>query len=196
VVAGIFGGNPRRVIRRAPALGLLLFVAGGCAQNSSTYTSSYHYTSSATYRSSLPFTSYSSAPLSWPLSEGVVSSRYGIRHGRMHKGIDIAAPVGTRVLAAESGDVIFAGKIHGYGRTVILRHDAHRVTLYAHNRSLRVYPGQRVRRGQVIATVGSSGHASGPNLHFEVRIDSHTQNPLLYLEPHPHLVTFAKRTNY
>ncbi len=194
-MAGIVGSNPGCSLGRAPLLCLMLGAAA-CAQTGSASPYQYHYTAAPTFRSAAFYPNNSSAPLQWPISEGVISSRFGVRHGAMHKGIDIAAPVGTPVGAAESGEVVFAGKMRGYGRTVILRHDVHRATLYAHNRALRVTRGQYVRRGQVIATVGRSGHASGPNLHFEVRVDDHTRNPLYYLEPRPHLVTFARQSGY
>ena len=69
----------------------------------------------------------------WPVAQGVVSSGFGIRNGAMHDGVDIAAPVGTPVLAADSGVVIFSGALHGYGNTVIIRHDDGYATVYAHN---------------------------------------------------------------
>ena len=69
----------------------------------------------------------------WPVQQGVVSSGFGIRNGAMHSGVDIAAPVGTPVLAADSGVVIFSGTLHGYGNTVIIRHDDGYATVYGHN---------------------------------------------------------------
>jgi murein DD-endopeptidase MepM/ murein hydrolase activator NlpD len=189
------GMNRGCSLRQAPLVCLMLGAAA-CAQSGVSSQSQHFYTASANSHPAVFYPSSSGERLQWPISHGVVSSPFGLRHGAMHKGIDIAAPVGTPVQAAGSGEVIFAGKIRGYGRTVILRHDVHRVTLYAHNRTLRVTRGQHVRRGQVIATVGRSGHASGPNLHFEVRVDEHTQNPLYYLEPRPHLITFAKQSSY
>jgi LysM repeat protein len=68
----------------------------------------------------------------WPVAQGVVSSGFGIRNGAMHSGVDIAAPAGTPVLAADSGVVIFSGTLHGYGNTVIIRHDDSYATVYAH----------------------------------------------------------------
>ena len=69
----------------------------------------------------------------WPVQQGVVSSGFGIRNGAMHSGVDISAPVGTPVLAADSGIVIFSGTLHGYGNTVIIRHDDDYATVYGHN---------------------------------------------------------------
>ncbi len=121
-----------------------------------------------------------STPLAWPL-RGVLYGRYGVRAGRRHDGIDIAAPEGSSVLAAAAGTVIYAGEQAGYGAIVILRHDAGLVTLYAHNSKLLVDEGRRVRRGEPIARVGQTGRTSGPHLHFEVREGTRPKNPLLYL---------------
>ncbi len=120
------------------------------------------------------------ARLAWPL-QGVLYGRYGVRAGRRHDGIDIAAPEGTPVLAAGAGTVIYAGEQAGYGALVILKHEGGLVTLYAHNSRLLVGEGDRVRRGQPIARVGESGRTSGPHLHFEVREGTRPKNPLLFL---------------
>jgi murein DD-endopeptidase MepM/ murein hydrolase activator NlpD len=120
------------------------------------------------------------ARLAWPL-QGVLYGRYGVRAGRRHDGIDIAAPEGTPVLAAGAGTVIYAGEQAGYGALVILKHEGGLVTLYAHNSRLLVGEGDRVRRGQPIARVGESGRTSGPHLHFEVRDGTRPKNPLLFL---------------
>jgi len=120
----------------------------------------------------------------WPVAQGVVSSGFGIRNGAMHDGVDIAAPVGTPVLAADSGVVIFAGTLHGYGNTVIIRHDDDYATVYAHNDRNLVSEGARVARGQQIGELGRSGRTTGANLHFEVRRDNVAKDPLAYL-PEP-----------
>lgn len=120
----------------------------------------------------------------WPVAQGVVSSGFGIRNGAMHSGVDIAAPVGTPVLAADSGIVIFSGTLHGYGNTVIIRHDDDYATVYGHNERNLVSEGSRVVRGQQIGEIGRSGRTTGANLHFEVRRDNIARNPLAYL-PEP-----------
>lgn len=120
----------------------------------------------------------------WPVQQGVVSSGFGIRNGAMHSGVDIAAPVGTPVLAADSGIVIFSGTLHGYGNTVIIRHDDEYVTVYGHNARNLVSEGARVTRGQEIGEIGRSGRTTGANLHFEVRRDNVARDPLAYL-PEP-----------
>jgi len=117
----------------------------------------------------------------WPVDGGMVSSGFGIRDGVKHDGIDIASPAGTRVRAAASGSVIYSGKLRGYGNVVIIKHDEHYVTVYAHNQENLVTEGSGVSDGQVIAQVGTSGHTTGPNLHFEVRRDNVAYNPLDYL---------------
>ena len=114
----------------------------------------------------------------WPLRAGIVSSEFGKRRGRQHQGIDIAADLGVPVRAVAPGEVIYAGnELRGYGNVVILRHDNETSTLYAHNDSLEVQKGQRVRTGEVISRLGSTGHSTGPHLHFEVRKKNKPVNP-------------------
>ncbi len=108
----------------------------------------------------------------WPVAQGVVSSGFGIRNGAMHDGVDIAAPAGTPVYAADSGVVIFSGPLHGYGNTVIIRHDDGYATVYGHNQRNLVAEGVRVARGQEVGMIGRSGRTTGANLHFEVRRDN------------------------
>ncbi|WP_353893190.1 M23 family metallopeptidase [Proteinivorax hydrogeniformans] len=113
--------------------------------------------------------------LKWPVS-GAITSSYGYRMhpirkvNSFHRGIDIGASRGTPILAAASGEVVYSGYRNSYGNTIILQHEDS-FTLYAHAHQLKVEKGQWVNRGEVIATVGSTGMATGPHLHFEVRID-------------------------
>ena len=116
----------------------------------------------------------------WPV-DGQLTSKFGPRNGSFHDGIDIAAPVGTRVLAAADGKVIFSDVLRGYGNVVIVRHGGGYLTVYAHHRVNLVKEGQRVRQGEVLAEVGQTGRATGPSLHFEVRKDNLARNPLRYL---------------
>ena len=130
----------------------------------------------------------------WPVSHGTVSSGFGLRNGAMHDGVDISAPAGTPVYAADSGSVIFSGKLHGYGNTVIIRHDGHYATVYGHHERNLVAQGAHVRRGQEIGEIGRTGRTSGANLHFEVRCDNLAKDPLAYL-PEPTLasgISFAE----
>lgn len=128
----------------------------------------------------------SSRQFLWPVAQGVVSSGFGIRNGAMHDGVDIAAPTGTPVYAADAGLVIFSGTLHGYGNTVIIRHDDGYATVYGHNDRNLVSEGARVARGQQVGRIGRSGRTTGANLHFEVRRDNVAKDPLAYLpEPAP-----------
>jgi murein DD-endopeptidase MepM/ murein hydrolase activator NlpD len=117
----------------------------------------------------------------WPVT-GPISSRFGLRGSRPHEGIDIRAERGTLVRAAEAGRVIHAGGgLGAYGKVVIVKHAGHYSTVYAHHDKIRVSQGEFVEKGDVIGTVGTSGNASGPHLHFEVRRDRIPDDPLSYL---------------
>lgn len=118
----------------------------------------------------------------WP-AKGVLTSGYGYRWGRMHRGIDIAAPVGTPIFAAAAGVVISAGwNSGGYGYLVKIQHADGSVTLYAHNNRIVVREGQTVAQGQQIADMGSTGYSTGPHSHFEVhRPGQGAVNPTAYL---------------
>jgi len=118
----------------------------------------------------------------WP-AKGVFTSGYGWRWGRMHRGVDIAAPVGTPIFAAADGEVIFSGwNSGGYGNLVRIRHPDGSVTLYAHNSKLLVRRGQYVTQGQQIARMGSTGFSTGPHLHFEIHPDGRKAvDPIAFL---------------
>ncbi len=122
----------------------------------------------------------SAAGLIWPV-QGVLTSTYGMRWGRMHEGIDIGAPQGTPIYAAASGTVIYAGWEGGYGNLTVIDHGNGLATAYGHQSQLAVSTGQTVTRGQVIGYVGSTGHSTGPHLHFEVRVNGVPNDPLGYL---------------
>lgn len=117
---------------------------------------------------------------SWPIRGGV-SSGFGMRHGRRHDGIDIRSPRGTPIRAAQEGTVVYSRRMRGYGNLILLKHSDNFFTVYAHNSVNLVKNGTRVKRGQVIAKVGSTGRATGPHLHFEVREGSKARNPLFFL---------------
>jgi len=116
----------------------------------------------------------------WPL-KGRLTSRFGMRSGRLHEGIDLAAPRGSPVRAAEAGKVIHSGRLGAYGRCVIVKHAGSYRSVYAHATKLLVRKGQFVDRGQKIATVGSTGRATGAHLHFEIRRRETPRDPMLYL---------------
>ncbi len=119
-------------------------------------------------------------PLGWP-TPGVLISGFGARERDAHEGIDLAAPEGTPVCAAEAGTVLFAGEQRGYGNLVLLAHKNDLVTVYAHNEKNLVRKGQDVARGETIARIGHTGNATGPHLHFEVRVASRPRDPLGFL---------------
>jgi murein DD-endopeptidase MepM/ murein hydrolase activator NlpD len=121
----------------------------------------------------------SASGLIWPVS-GPVTSPFGYRWGRLHAGIDIGAPSGTPIYAANSGTVL-VGCGGGYGNCVMIDHGGGFVTLYAHQTSVFVSAGQQVSRGQNIGTVGCTGSCTGPHLHFETRINGVPQDPMQYL---------------
>ncbi|HEY9763842.1 MAG TPA: peptidoglycan DD-metalloendopeptidase family protein [Trichocoleus sp.] len=118
----------------------------------------------------------------WP-ARGVLSSGYGPRWGRMHRGVDIAGPVGTPIFAAANGVVVRSGwNSGGYGNLVDIQHPDGSMTRYGHNSRLLVRAGQQVRQGQQIAEMGSTGYSTGPHLHFEIHIPGNgTVNPVAYL---------------
>ncbi|WP_338460832.1 peptidoglycan DD-metalloendopeptidase family protein [Synechococcus elongatus] len=118
----------------------------------------------------------------WP-ARGILSSGYGWRWGRMHRGIDIAGPVGTPIVAAAAGVVVTAGwNSGGYGNLVEIQHPNGSLTLYAHNNRILVRPGERVQQGQIVAEMGSTGRSTGPHLHFEVHPRGNgAVNPIAYL---------------
>uniref|UniRef100_A0A7V3YF47 LysM peptidoglycan-binding domain-containing protein n=1 Tax=Candidatus Caldatribacterium californiense TaxID=1454726 RepID=A0A7V3YF47_9BACT len=116
----------------------------------------------------------------WPVN-GRISSRFGPRGRGFHYGIDIIAPVGTVVRAAESGVVSYSGWMSGYGRVVIITHASGLQTVYAHNSVNLVREGQRVNKGDPIARVGSTGNATCPHLHFEMRRNGRPVDPLEFL---------------
>jgi murein DD-endopeptidase MepM/ murein hydrolase activator NlpD len=120
----------------------------------------------------------------WPVRGAKVVSRFGDKpDGTRNAGVNLAAKAGTPVLAAENGLVVYAGdKVPGYGRMLLIRHAGGFTTAYAHNQSLLVKVGERVRRGQRVATVGSTGGVSQPQLHFELREGSTPIDPQRYLE--------------
>lgn len=132
------------------------------------------------------WTEYADAPSLWPVV-GRLGSSFGQRsdpingEGAFHPGIDIEAPYGTAVRAAADGEVTGANLGAGYGRQVVLEHGHGVVTLYGHLSSIAVVPGEHVTRGEVVGYVGQSGRATGPHLHYEVRIHNVPVNPHKYL---------------
>ena len=121
----------------------------------------------------------SSSGFIWPVN-GVVTSGFGWRWGRMHEGIDISAPAGTPIHAVASGTVIFAGWMGGYGNLVIVDHGNGLATAYAHQSAIYVGGGS-VSQGQTLGAVGCTGSCTGNHLHFEVRVNGGAVDPMGYL---------------
>ena len=122
-----------------------------------------------------------------PIPGAGITSTFGRRfhpifhEWRMHTGVDFGATAGTPIRAAADGEVVSAGPRGGYGNATIIDHGGSLATLYAHQSAILVRPGQTVKRGQVIGRVGSTGFATGPHLHFEVRVSGTPVDPLRYL---------------
>lgn len=120
--------------------------------------------------------------LMWPLQSVAITSPFGFRNGERHEGLDLRAPSGTPVYAAHAGVVLYSGNgISGYGNMVIVKHSSGLATVYAHHSKNLVHRGMRVEQGDRIAYSGSTGHSSGPHLHFEVRDGSDPFDPRLIL---------------
>lgn len=118
----------------------------------------------------------------WP-AQGTLTSGYGWRWGRLHQGIDIAAPIGTPIIAAAAGTVITADwNSGGYGKLIKLQHSDGSITLYAHNNKLLVSPGQTVQQNQQIAEMGNTGYSTGSHLHFEIHLSENSVvDPMTFL---------------
>ncbi len=117
----------------------------------------------------------------WPLT-GKIAANSGYAEGVKNEGIDILAPSGSEIRAADEGWVVYANnKMRYYGNMLIIRHKYSFFTVYAHNKTHLVKTNQWVNRGQVIALVGRTGHITTPRLHFEIRKGERAVNPLTYL---------------
>ncbi len=115
-------------------------------------------------------------------TRGSLSSRFGTRWGRMHEGIDLAAPIGTAVKAADGGTVIWVGTRGNYGKMIQIDHGGGFVTYYGHLSKYSVKKGDKVYKGQKIASVGNTGRSTGPHLHFEILKNGNPVNPLKYVK--------------
>ena len=107
-------------------------------------------------------------------TEGIFTSPFGPRWGRIHQGIDIGNSIGTPIYSIMDGTVISAGPAQGYGKWVRVQHDNGEISIYGHVNSYNVSVGQKVKAGEQIATMGNEGHSTGPHLHFEIRPDGTT----------------------
>ncbi len=119
----------------------------------------------------------------WPVKGPVVSNYGNIGKGRTNDGINIKAPLGTAVKAADAGTVAYAGnELKGFGNLILVKHNDGWITAYAHNDKILVKKGQKVRKGEKISTVGSTGGVNTPQLHFEIRAGKKAVNPRAYLQ--------------
>lgn len=139
-----------------------------------------------------------SVPL--PVEYDYVSSPFGQRWGRRHQGIDLAANTGTPIYAASTGKVTHSGWESGYGNSVVIDHGQGRLTRYGHCSKVLIKAGARVQKGQLIAQVGSTGHSTGPHLHFEVIVNGIRKNPAWYYKfdkaPHWYALKVAQGKNW
>jgi len=118
--------------------------------------------------------------LEWPVL-GRITSRFGMRHGRMHEGIDIALATGSPVHPALRGVILLAGELGSYGNVVVIDHGGGLATVYAHLERVDVHQELRVEPERRVGTVGSTGRAFGAHLHFEVRFDGTAVDPFVFL---------------
>ena len=129
-----------------------------------------------------------SIPSLMPVEVGLLRSSFGMREHpvlggrRAHKGVDLAAPTGTPIYASADGIVSKAEWFSSYGLYVSLEHGGEIQTRYGHMSRLNVYSGQKVKKGEIIGYVGSTGHSTGPHLHYEVRIAGSAVNPIPYMQ--------------
>lgn len=120
-------------------------------------------------------------------ADGWITSYFGQRMSpwagrlKMHEGLDVGAPYGTPVVAPADGIVTFSGMKAGFGKFVQIDHGYGIETIYAHNQSLHVRPGQKIKRGTLLAAVGNTGHSTGPHLHYEVRVNGIAVDPLYFI---------------
>ncbi len=132
----------------------------------------------------------SATPSIMPVT-GYPSERFGMRRDpftgsrSFHNGMDVSAPVGSKVIATADGVVRFAGRQHNYGKLVKLEHRFGLTTRYGHLKELAVNRGQVIRKGDVIGYVGATGRATGPHVHYEVRLNGRSLNPLRFFRDHP-----------
>ena len=167
----------QQTIKKAKAKVVLV----GTAESSSSSSSSSSYSSGSSYSSSGGSIDNYSGTLGRPLSGMRLLSSFGMRWGRMHYGIDLGGSMGTPIYASESGKVTQACYSGTYGLIVKISHGGGLETRYAHCSKVHVKVGQKVSRGQKIASMGATGNARGTHLHYEVRVNGVAKNPFNYL---------------
>ncbi len=120
----------------------------------------------------------------WPLLPNI-SSMYGLRHNRLHAGLDLLAPTGTAIIASRGGTVVRASRYYGYGNLVVIDHGDGTQSWYAHLSRIIARAGEAVSQGDTLGLAGATGKASAPHLHFEIRQDGAPVDPLVWLPPPP-----------
>jgi len=119
-----------------------------------------------------------------PLNSIKITSKFGesrkIPYAYRHKGVDFAGKKGTRINTTADGTIMFAGKMYGYGKIVIIKHDYNIVTVYAHLNEIHTYTGKNVDKGEKIGELGSTGRSTGNHLHYEIRINNIPINPVRF----------------
>ncbi len=126
--------------------------------------------------------SYVGGGFKWPApGYGHITSPYGMRWGKLHKGIDIGSPMGAKIVASNQGKITTSAYNSSYGNYVIINHGGGYMTVYAHLSKRLVSVGQYVAKGQTIGLCGSTGHSTGPHLHFEIRVNGTAVNPKKYV---------------
>jgi len=139
-----------------------------------------------------------STPTIWPV-KGLITAGYGYRQSpftgarEMHEGLDVAEPYGSAILATADGIVSFAGPLAAFGNVVFINHGHGFTTFYAHSSKIKVKEGQSVKRGDVVAYVGTTGRTTGPHVHYEVQVNGLTVNPMKYIVD-PSGATYAGET--
>jgi murein DD-endopeptidase MepM/ murein hydrolase activator NlpD len=140
-------------------------------------------------------------PSQRPIQQTNLTSGFGVRSdpfrgsAAMHAGVDMAGPIGTPIYATADGYVGRARWANGYGNLVELQHGRGLETRYGHLSAILVKPGQRIRRGDLIARMGSTGRSTGSHLHYEVRIDGRAVNPIPFLQTSDYIVEVARRSD-
>ncbi|OJF11401.1 M23 family metallopeptidase [Couchioplanes caeruleus] len=139
-----------------------------------------------TVAATAPVSEEEAAAQAWhlPLEDYEFTAPYGIRFGKLHAGIDLAAPEGTPYKAVHGGEVTSAGYNGGYGYSITVKHDDGTEMIYAHSRRLLVQAGDQVQAGQIIGEVGNTGYSYGTHLHLEVHVDGSPTDPIGFLRDH------------
>jgi murein DD-endopeptidase MepM/ murein hydrolase activator NlpD len=138
-------------------------------------------------------------PSSMPVTGTNFTSGFGVRsdpfqrRAAMHAGVDLAGPIGTRIYATADGIVNRSEWVNGYGNLVEVNHGRGIQTRYGHLSRSMVKPGQRVKRGDLIALMGSTGRSTGSHLHYEVRLDGKAVNPVAFMQTNDYLLTLQRR---